>query len=135
MFKNSFKDNFMATLFKKVCKIWVPHRTPKNQPHARTSRTLFRMDFARTRVTAHRTCACAHAPSQLIPCKFGQVLNKFRQKFQPYFFCHFKEPKIDARYAPFYGRNCTYNKNGLLLAVWSCTYEEINGTPGLTQGY
>ena len=42
----------------------------QNEPHALTSRTLFRMDFARTRTraTAHRTCACAHAPSQLIPC-------------------------------------------------------------------
>jgi hypothetical protein len=29
-----------------------------------------RSRFARTRATAHRTCACAHAPSQLIPCKF-----------------------------------------------------------------
>jgi len=48
----------------------IAHRTPENEPHARTSRTLFRMDFARTRTraTAHRTCACAHAPSQLRPC-------------------------------------------------------------------
>ena len=48
----------MATLFKKVCKSRVAHRTPKNQWHARTSRTLFRMDFARTRATAHCTCTC-----------------------------------------------------------------------------
>ena len=46
----------------------VAHCTPKNEPHARTSRTLFRMNFARThtRATANRTCACAHAPSQLL---------------------------------------------------------------------
>ena len=51
----------------------VAHRTPKNEPHARTSRTLFRKDFARTRTraTAHRTCVCAHAPSQLIPWILG----------------------------------------------------------------
>ena len=29
----------------------VAHRTPKNEPHARTSRTLFIMDFARTFAT------------------------------------------------------------------------------------
>ena len=54
----------------KVCKSAVAHRTSKKGPHARTSRTLSRMDFARTRTraTAHRTCACAHAPSQLIAC-------------------------------------------------------------------
>ena len=45
----------------------VAHRTHKNEPHARTSRTLSRIDFerTRTRATAYRTCA--HAPSQLIP--------------------------------------------------------------------
>ena len=62
--------------------------------------------------------------------KSGQVLTSLGDS-QP-FFCHIKEPKIDERYAPFYGRNCAYNKNGLILAVWSCTYEEINGTLGLT---
>ena len=38
-------------------------------PHARTSHTCFRVHFARTHTcaTAHHTCACAHAPSQLIP--------------------------------------------------------------------
>ena len=56
-------------LRQKVCKSAIAHRTPKKGLHARTSRTLSRMDFARTRVTALRTCACAHAPSQLIPCK------------------------------------------------------------------
>ena len=58
----------------------VAHRTPKNEPHAHTSRTLFRKDFARTRTraTTHRTCACAHAPSQLIPwLKPTQVLKTF----------------------------------------------------------
>ena len=47
----------------------VTHPTPKNERNARTSRKLFRKDFARTRTraTAHRMCACAHAPSQLIP--------------------------------------------------------------------
>ena len=44
----------------------------KKGPRARTSHTCFRVHFARTRTcaTAHRTCACAHAPSQLIPRKF-----------------------------------------------------------------
>ena len=54
----------------KVCKSAITHRTPKKGPHARTSRTISRMDFAHTSTcsTAHRTCACAYAPSQLIPC-------------------------------------------------------------------
>ena len=64
MYKNS--GGFVP----KSVQIAIAHRTPKNEPHARTSRTLFRMDFAhtRTRGTTHRTCACAcaHAPSQLI---------------------------------------------------------------------
>ena len=51
----------------------VAHRTLKNEPHARTSHTLFRKDFARTRATAHRTCVCAHAPSQLIPWKLIRI--------------------------------------------------------------
>ena len=69
---------FLVVLFQKVCKSVIAHRTPKNEPHARTSHTLFRMDFAhtRTRATAHRTCACAHAPSQLIPWYFLNKSNK-----------------------------------------------------------
>ena len=55
----------------------VAHRTPKNESHARTSRTLFRKDFARTYIphtfqkgfrththTCDRTsdvCMCARA--------------------------------------------------------------------------
>ena len=50
----------------KVCKSVIAHRTPENVAHARTSHTLFRKDFARTRATAHRTCA--HPPSQPMPC-------------------------------------------------------------------
>ena len=61
---------FYGNFVPKVWKNMVAHRTPTNEPHAHTSRTLFRKDFARTRTraTANRTCACAHAPSQLIPC-------------------------------------------------------------------
>ena len=51
----------------------VAHCTPKNEPQSRTSRTLFRMGSACTRATAHHMCACAHAPSQLIPCKMSNV--------------------------------------------------------------
>ena len=49
----------------------VALRTPEKGPHARTFRTHLRLPFARTRTraTAHRTCACAHAPSQLTPWK------------------------------------------------------------------
>ena len=61
----------------------------QNEPHARTSRTLFKMDFARTRTraTAHRTCACAHAPSQLIPWispAFNGITYKQFYYFQNY---------------------------------------------------
>ena len=35
----------------KVCISAIAHRTPKKGPHARTSRTLSRMDFARTFAT------------------------------------------------------------------------------------
>ena len=64
------KQHFLASLSQKVCKSVIAHRTSKKGPHARTSRTLSRMDFARTRTraTAQCTCACAHAPSQPIPC-------------------------------------------------------------------
>ena len=68
----------------------VAHRTPKNEPHARTSRTLFRMEFARTRTraTAHRTCACAHAPSQLIPWYFlSRRTNIGKCQFYFAYFC------------------------------------------------
>ena len=34
----------------------VAHHTPKKEPHARTSRTLFRMDFKRTRTRATAHC-------------------------------------------------------------------------------
>ena len=37
----------------KVCKSAIAHRTPQKGPHARTSRTLSRMDFARVRVRTH----------------------------------------------------------------------------------
>ena len=75
MFKNvAFSGNFVP----KVCKSAIAHRTPKKVPHTRTSRSLSRMDFARTRTraTTHRTCACAHAPSQLIPCKITTITQK-----------------------------------------------------------
>ena len=68
--KRSIFWQFCPKKCAKRCKSAIAHRTPIKGPHARTSRTLSRMDFARTctRATAHRTCACAHAPSQLIPC-------------------------------------------------------------------
>ena len=69
-----------VAFFLPFCSKNVHDRTShaKNEPHARTSRTLFRMDFARTRTraTAHRTCACAHAPSQLIACKKYRLYEK-----------------------------------------------------------
>ena len=43
----------------------VAHRTPKNEPHPRTSRTLFRKDFARTRENA-RVCARTFATHTLL---------------------------------------------------------------------
>ena len=45
---------FLVRFVPKVCKSVIAHHTPVNEPHARTFRTLFRMDFARTRATAHR---------------------------------------------------------------------------------
>ena len=42
---------FFSNFVPKVCKSTVAHRTPKNEPHARTSCTLFRLDFARTFAT------------------------------------------------------------------------------------
>ena len=53
----------------------MAHRTPIKGPHARTFRTFSRMDFALTRTTTHRTCAGAHAPSQLIPWELCLILN------------------------------------------------------------
>ena len=50
-----------------VCGVWPAQKWSR----AHTSHTCFKSLFARTRTraTAHRTCACAHAPSQPIPCK------------------------------------------------------------------
>ena len=58
----------MAILFQKCEKYGRTSHTQKWAARTHT-RTLFRKDFARTRThaTAHRTCACAYAPSQLIP--------------------------------------------------------------------
>ena len=62
---------FWSVLFQKVCKSVIAHCTPQNEPEARTLHILFRMNFERTRTlaTAHRTCVCAHAPSQPMPCR------------------------------------------------------------------
>ena len=60
----------MAILFQKVCESAIARHAPKK---SRTFRTLVRMDFARTRATAHRTCACPNAPLQLIPCSLPVV--------------------------------------------------------------
>ena len=48
----------------------IAHCTPQNELHARTSHTFFKMDLACicTHTTAHRTFACADAPSQLTLC-------------------------------------------------------------------
>ena len=48
-----------------VCGVWSGQKCPR----AHTSHTCFKSLFARTRTraTAHRTCACAHAPSQPMP--------------------------------------------------------------------
>ena len=57
-FMNSFEDKKMPFSFRFVPKSVqsaIAHRTPDNEPHARTSRTLFRMDFARTRTFATQT--------------------------------------------------------------------------------
>ena len=63
----------MSLCSEKCAKVWSHIGTPKNEPHARTSHTHFRMLFARTRTlaTAYRMCACTHAPSQPMPCKYG----------------------------------------------------------------
>ena len=52
-----------------VCGVWPAQKWS----HAHTSHIWFKSLFTRTRThaTAHRTCACAHAPSQPIPCLFG----------------------------------------------------------------
>ena len=62
-----------------VARVWV--WPMKKGPRARTSHTCFRVHFARTctRVTAYRSCACAHATSQPILCLYGgQRLIMFR---------------------------------------------------------
>ena len=38
----------------------VAHHTPKNEPHARTFRTLFRMDLKDTRATKHFSYIIIH---------------------------------------------------------------------------
>ena len=53
-----------------VCGVWPAQKWSR----AHTSHTCFKSLFAgtRTRATAHRTCACAHAPSQPMPWSFNR---------------------------------------------------------------
>ena len=81
MFQNGIGRSSSRIVFKTSCIFW-PQKVCKSVqmcgrtlhvkkgPHACTSHTLSRMDFPLTCTcaTTHCTCACAQAPSQLIPC-------------------------------------------------------------------
>ena len=76
----------------------------------------FRMDFARTRTraTAHRTCACAHAPSQLIPWFFQSS----------WFYHNFKIAEVHK-----ISRGLSVKKSPLAKRTWTGnTARELNAT-------
>ena len=61
----------LGIFYPKTCEIAIALCTPEKRPHARThiACTFWKplCTHTHTRATAHRTCACTHAASQLTP--------------------------------------------------------------------